>query len=184
MVCGLPGSGKSTIANKLKNELDISYFSTDLVRENLGFTNYSPKKSTYIAEIFYNSLIESLDAGNDTIIESPYHLSQNRDYVYQVSKYTNSKLTILEVGCDEKIGIERVLQREKVAGKYTPTNSPEVREKYKSCWENISDDFPNLVNLSTSYFKVQNNEVLVTDSLVIDFNNLNFLENMILALNK
>jgi predicted kinase len=184
MVCGLPGSGKSTVANKLKKELDISYFSTDLIRESLGFTNYLPKKSTYVAEFFYKSLIESLVFGNNTIIESPYHLFKNREYAYQISEITNSNLTILEVVCDEKLGIERVLAREKIAGKYTPTSSPEVREKYKSFWEDISEDLPKLASLNPSYFKITNNDSLVTNSLIIDPYNLVFLENMIMALDK
>ena len=43
LICGLPGSGKTTLAEKLQKELNYAWFNADIVREQFEDWDFSPE---------------------------------------------------------------------------------------------------------------------------------------------
>lgn len=77
IMCGAPGSGKSTYANNYKKENEtVRIVSRDAIR----FSLISPEdhyfsKENEVLEIFYNTIAENLNLGFDTIADAS-HLSK------------------------------------------------------------------------------------------------------------
>lgn len=76
MLCGIPGSGKSTYCEKYKSNKDYVIVSSDSVREELGDVN-DQSKNTEVFEIVHNKIKETLKNGYN-VIQDCTNLSRRR----------------------------------------------------------------------------------------------------------
>ena len=60
LICGLPDSGKSTLAEKLQKELGYAWFNADVVREQFNDWDFSPEGRKRQAKRMFD-LCEGLD---------------------------------------------------------------------------------------------------------------------------
>ena len=60
LICGLPGSGKTTLAKKLQKELAYAWFNADKVREQFNDWDFSPEGRIRQAKRMFD-LCEGLD---------------------------------------------------------------------------------------------------------------------------
>ena len=60
LICGLPGSGKTTLAKKLQKELAYAWFNADKVREQFNDWDFSPEGRIRQAQRMFD-LCEGLD---------------------------------------------------------------------------------------------------------------------------
>ena len=60
LICGLPGSGKTTLAKKLQKELAYAWFNADKVREQFDDWDFSPEGRIRQAKRMFD-LCEGLD---------------------------------------------------------------------------------------------------------------------------
>lgn len=60
LICGLPGSGKTTLAKKLQKELAYAWFNADKVREQFNDWDFSPEGRKRQAKRMFD-LCEGLD---------------------------------------------------------------------------------------------------------------------------
>lgn len=66
MLCGIPGSGKSTYCNKYKNNKDYVIISSDSIREELGDIN-DQSKNTEVFQIVHDRTKDALKNGYNVI---------------------------------------------------------------------------------------------------------------------
>ena len=110
--CGIPGSGKTTIAKLVAKDLrDCFHVQTDTLRSMISRPGYTKEES----ELIYRDCIliarEALKAGYDAILDGTFLRDEYRDEaVGKLSRYFASYL-IVYVACDPETAYRRNLSR-------------------------------------------------------------------------
>jgi len=122
MLHGLPGTGKSTLAKQISEQIPNS-----VVLKTVNFrktkqegisrfdeTNEQTKKEK---DASYQEMIknakETLEQGKTPILDATFHKKYRREWVQNLAKEMNAELKIITVTCDEKTIKERIQQRTK-----------------------------------------------------------------------
>jgi len=96
IVCGLPGSGKTTLAKELSRKLKITCIHKDSIKENLyeilelSTLEDSKRIGGQSIQLLYKLTEEQLENGLDLIIEAPFYFEED----YEIFK----KITDLFIG--------------------------------------------------------------------------------------
>lgn len=112
LVCGLPGTGKSTIARNLASRMNAAILRTDSVRKELI---EKPEYSDEEKELVYRTTLliakYLLSAGKSVIIDGTFYKKSLRARAYEVAEKTGSALEIIECTCPEDVIIKRMKRR-------------------------------------------------------------------------
>ncbi len=138
VVFGLPGTGKSFLAQRLSDTLQVPYFNTDIVREQ------AQKKGNYTAEdkqrIYENMLDLAEDAlrhHTHVVIDGTFSKKPYRNLVTRLAKNMKQTVVWIRTEADDAVVRERVShQREHSEADY------QVYQKIKATFEET--DFPYL----------------------------------------
>ncbi|MBC2742220.1 MAG: AAA family ATPase [Desulfosarcina sp.] len=125
MVCGLPASGKSTIARALAEVFDISVIRSDVIRKKLfaGSSGLSDESafeqglySAYATEVTYERMFdlaqENLKKGKSVVIDATFSRAARRAEVLRIAKHRQSTPVFVECRAAEPILAARLLKRE------------------------------------------------------------------------
>lgn len=104
ILCGLPYSGKTTVAKALVRQFGWDYVSIDIVRERLGFTWKENDKVTsedwkHIFDTAYGDMFSKLQNGKSVIFDSTNHDFESREKlrVYAKESGAESKVIFIDV---------------------------------------------------------------------------------------
>lgn len=124
ITCGLMGSGKSFIADKLAFELGIKKISSDVLRKHLFCndkkTNVFVSYKNHIYSAINNAIVYSklkkiahneLSKGNSIIIDACFPDKKTREKFRKLSLNHNYTLAIIWVTCPEQINRQRLSKR-------------------------------------------------------------------------
>ncbi|MDI6806284.1 MAG: AAA family ATPase [Candidatus Aenigmarchaeota archaeon] len=106
--CGLPGTGKTTVANIVAKKLGGVVISTDYIRKKLF------KKPTYQdweKELVYKAmclLAEYLSKINICILDATFTKEQYRNAIKEVAKRNKVPIYFIEFVCNEKTILQRI----------------------------------------------------------------------------
>ena len=125
MVCGLPASGKSTLAKALATVLDINLIRSDVIRKeafaHLGdpsraSTFSAGQYSAYATEVTYRRLLalalEELKKGQSVVIDATFSRHVQRAQALRMAACRQARPIFLECRATEPILAARLLQRE------------------------------------------------------------------------
>lgn len=125
VVCGMPGSGKSTIARELAGILAIKVFSSDLIRKKLfklqphEQVDVPFEKGIYSKEassLTYGKLLLSaqkeIEKGYSVILDATYGDRHQRLEVIRLAKDMDMNLIFVECKCPEEVVKKRLIRRE------------------------------------------------------------------------
>jgi predicted kinase len=113
VVSGLPGSGKSMVAEGISRELSLPIFSIDPI-EAAMWRGGMDKNATGIAayEVVLSLADEHLKLGHSVIIDAVSPVEAARDMWRKVAATNHAQLVIVEVICsDERIHKQRIEKR-------------------------------------------------------------------------
>jgi len=168
MMAGLPGTGKTTIAEKLKTNLENYVFiSQNDLRRAQGMKKM-PKTQDKILRDIDVLTAKYLREGKGVIFDSVNRHTSRRNQVYGVASCCERKVITLECVCSEEIAKKRMGARASSDGLLSDPNNPKVYPKLASSWEDISVDFKHPGNSHVSYityntetlnFKVNNHSL-------------------------
>jgi aminoglycoside phosphotransferase family enzyme/predicted kinase len=126
IMCGLTGSGKSYIAEKLSNKIDAEIISSDETRKELmGMKPLDKDLSDFNQGIYskditkqvYQKMIDNAyklaKNGKNVILDATYLLDEQRENVADSFKRLNIKPTIIFVDVDDKTALEHFKKRKK-----------------------------------------------------------------------
>lgn len=83
IVCGLAGSGKTTLTNELSKKLKVTYLNRDYIKElifeGMGFSTYeeSRKAGSLAFNVFFHLAEQQIARGVDIIMESVFNYPED-----------------------------------------------------------------------------------------------------------
>ena len=116
IMCGLQCCGKSTTANKLKNDLGIEMISTD--SERLASNFDTANRGLLERFVIYNRILKKAETflrqGRSVVLDGTFYLRILRQAAYYVAFETNSNAYVIEcICCNLKKIRERYENRKK-----------------------------------------------------------------------
>ena len=112
VITGLPGSGKTTVADSLSKEIDAIVLSTDKIRKNM-FKN--PVYNENDKRVVYNELFsrarEYLSSGKNVILDGTFYTKSLRDKAKEVGASVSEKVIFIYCETPEQILKERITKR-------------------------------------------------------------------------
>lgn len=112
LFCGIPGSGKTTIARLVAKKLRSAvHIETDTIRSMVAHRAYTGGESRFVYRSAAAVAREALKAGYDTILDGTYVREEFREEpISNLAGLYGAQLTI-HVACDTGVAYERNLTR-------------------------------------------------------------------------
>ncbi len=102
LITGLPGTGKSTIANHLARRMDADLLRTDEIRKHLfEAPTYSEEEKELVYKAMFLVARHLLAAGSSVIIEGTFYRRALRERVYRIADEAKNKMVIVECTAPE-----------------------------------------------------------------------------------
>lgn len=148
MMVGLPGSGKSTKAEQIKNEFGAKIFSSDALRKEKFGDEKIQKDAAGIFKELLNRCAASLDSGYTTVLDATNLSYKKRmEFLRELDKKVSlafSKICVLmatpyEICCERNTSRERVVPDEAMKRMYCSFYTP----AYFEGWDDIQIIYPN-----------------------------------------
>lgn len=149
IVCGLMGSGKSTVARRLCSTVYGIHLRSDAIRKerfaadvdggkgaDFGEGLYSPEitDATYTA---MNELARShLEHGNVVILDATFSRRRYREAAYETARATAAEVVVLECRLEREIALRRIAKRAAESSDISDAR-PELYDRQRSSWEAI-----------------------------------------------
>lgn len=112
LVCGLPGTGKSTLAKALAGKRGAAYISSDAVRmEALEERTYSPEEKFQIYDAMLQKAEGELKAGRGVILDATFYKRELRGKAREAAERAGAGFRIIECVADEGLLRERMEAR-------------------------------------------------------------------------
>jgi predicted kinase len=169
IVCGLLGTGKTTLSKKIDGNFeDYKRFNTDDVREELGIKSFDRKDTPMVNDCMYDQARKLLEEDKGVMFDSAYKSKIARQKIYEIAKYYNKKVLVIQCVCSDDTAKRRISERDKKdeGGLHKPTTDPNVYDEYKKIYENIEldlekkNDFVSFVKIDTEKLE---EEILILD---------------------
>jgi predicted kinase len=112
VICGLPGTGKTFLSNKLSPFVNATVLSTDKLRKELfKKPTYTPWERTLIYDILFLLAKYLHSSGVNCILDGTFNMEKSRTEVKELLNLTNDQIHIIECICPEDMIITRLLLR-------------------------------------------------------------------------
>ncbi|MCK5427340.1 MAG: AAA family ATPase [Thermodesulfovibrionia bacterium] len=149
LMCGLMGSGKSTIAKGLSKRFDAALIRSDEVRKELagikaGEHRYEAFGKGIYSEEFFNKTYEALfkkadqllESGQSVIIDASFKKTVFRQEGEKLARAHNSLFLVVETRCPDEEAKSRLNERTR-SGKDVSDGRWEILKKQKADFEKV-----------------------------------------------
>lgn len=137
VVCGPPGSGKTTVAGMVADRLDARRLRTDVVRKELvADPTYDDAETerTYAAVV--DRARDALPSGEDVVLDGTFRERRFRRAAREAAASVGADWTLVRVTCDEEVARRRIAAREDDASDADVA----VRELLRESFEPVEGD--------------------------------------------
>ena len=112
LICGLPGTGKTFLSNKLSQYIDSTVLSTDKIRKELiQKPTYTSWERALIYDVLFLLTKYLHSSGINCILDGTFNMEKSRREVKDLLNLTNDQFYIIECICPEDLIITRLLLR-------------------------------------------------------------------------
>jgi predicted kinase len=129
IVCGLPGSGKTTLATKLEAEYGAVRFSPDDWMDDLGTNLHDSAARAKIEQLQWKLAQKILAVGGRVIIEWGTWARSERDTLRTTARKLGAAVELHYLQADEDVLFERIWQRGR--------ENPPITRKAVAEWKNL-----------------------------------------------
>lgn len=152
VLCGLPGTGKSTLARQICSAYPaFDFFSLEKTRRALKHATYLPEKNTQVYQKIYFDIQFKMAARKPIIFDSNASVIKRRADIIKLAKRYQYEVILLEFECPEAIAKQRIESRPMHKdGLFEEPNTPFVYDTLKERWEPIGK--PELRHKHVHYF--------------------------------
>ncbi len=113
LVCGLPGTGKTTVAEAIAKKAKAAVLSTDILRkEMMNDPSYSATEKTMVYGMLF-SMAEMMLKTRNVVLDGTFYRKDLRDRAREIAAAAKSGFRMVEVVCDERLIRERLEKRKK-----------------------------------------------------------------------
>lgn len=110
IVCGLPGTGKTTVAKILMQKYNALHLRTDMIRKELSASpTYHPKEVDQVYKELFRRAEVALTY-NNVILDATFTKTQHRCAVRALVRRCGARIMVIRTTCPEKI-VKRRLER-------------------------------------------------------------------------
>lgn len=138
LIIGLPGSGKTTLANMLSKYTGYDYISSEVIRAsllNISVVNsdcdFSEDEQSKTYGIMCELINQSLLNRKSLIVEGVFRTYAQRESVYKLIEYYNVSSFRFLITCQESEAIKRIIRR-KIQGTISPAGESTYYDIKKS----------------------------------------------------
>lgn len=136
MVCGLPGTGKTTVAKELESITGGIVIRTDEIRKQIfSDPQYTEKEKQKVYDAFFRTAESLLRTGRNVILDATFYKKEQRKAAVDMARKAGSGALVIEVRCDERT-VEKRLRKRK--GGLSDADYG-VYRKIKSLWEPVEE---------------------------------------------
>ncbi|MEM4271978.1 MAG: AAA family ATPase [Candidatus Bilamarchaeaceae archaeon] len=112
IVCGLPGTGKSTLAQALAAKLGAEHISSDIIRRKmLEERTYSEQEKYRVYERMVQEAEALLREGKSVVADATFYRRRTREQMLEAARRAGKKALIVECVLDEETVEERMEMR-------------------------------------------------------------------------
>ncbi|MDE1842112.1 MAG: AAA family ATPase [Thaumarchaeota archaeon] len=134
IICGLPGVGKSTIANKIAPRINAVILSSDKIRKEIL---QNPTYSAFERKLIYDIMAVIAKYLNDIrvscILDATFNKEKSRVTIKEKMGLDDRDFQIIECTCPENIALSRLESRK---NDYSDATS-EIYHKMKKIYESV-----------------------------------------------
>jgi predicted kinase len=113
VVCGVPGVGKTAVAEHAVERLGAELFRTDVVRKELfDEPQYTDEESLRVYEALLGRAVPELEAGRPAVLDGTFHDRNYRVAARSTADRAEVNCRFVKVECDEAVAKERIRARE------------------------------------------------------------------------
>ncbi|UHH24928.1 AAA family ATPase [Halobacterium noricense] len=112
VVCGLPGAGKTTVAEHAADLLDAELLRTDVVRNDLfPDPEYTDAEMRAVYDELFERAATVVRSGDSVVLDGTFQHRDLRDSVQNTANDLGVPATLVKVECEEAVVRERIRQR-------------------------------------------------------------------------
>jgi predicted kinase len=113
LVCGHPGTGKSTVAEGIADRLDARLLRTDVVRKELyPDPEYTDAESASVYDELFDRARTSAEDGRHIVLDGTFRHKPLRERAAAVATEAGVEFSLVRVVCDEETVRERIRARD------------------------------------------------------------------------
>jgi predicted kinase len=138
LVCGLPGTGKSTVAKELAKSINGKLLRTDIIRKEVfKKPKYTEREKQNVYELLFSRAEQLLSKNISCVLDGTFYKKSLREKAHDVAKKTGAKFEIIECICPEKVIHKRMKKRTKTSD--ASDADFRIYEKMKNEYEPIEE---------------------------------------------
>ncbi len=149
VVRGLPGTGKSTIAQQISEQLELDLLQTDAVRQTVfgpksersefNEGRYRPEKRTRVYETMHAQAEQILGSGMSVVLDGTYSSVALRQDAERLAKRQQAECLVVHCQCPKELALQRIQSRMQAGGSLSDAR-PEFFERQLLAEEPDSSD--------------------------------------------
>jgi predicted kinase len=114
MICGLPATGKTTLAKALSEKLGAVHVSSDTVRMSmLEEREYTKEEKRMVYRAMFEKAEKNLKEGKNVVLDATFYKKELRENAEAVAEKAKTGFFIVECVTHEELLKERIFKRKK-----------------------------------------------------------------------
>lgn len=112
VVCGLPGVGKTTVADQIADRLDATMLRNDVIRKELvGDPTYSDSETAGVYHELLRRAGDRIDDGENVVVDATFKTTSFREQARGIADRLGVEFTLVKVECDQATVERRIRAR-------------------------------------------------------------------------
>ena len=113
IICGLPGSGKSSLAKKLKRKLSAVYLGSDVIRKQIfSHPTYTEEEKRQVYMEMLNQTEKLLNGKRNVIVDATFYTRRYRGMMVDTARETGTRHHIIRCTLPEELIMSRLKERQ------------------------------------------------------------------------